>query len=80
VKALVSIGGWDGGLYYSSNVATAQNRTAFVKTVSDFALKYKLDGVDFECVILELMLPGSSSRRSFVAGSIQGIRESVRFI
>ncbi|KAG6854346.1 hypothetical protein C0991_007851 [Blastosporella zonata] len=48
VKALVSIGGWTGSRFYSSNVATPAKRTAFVKTVSDFAKKYDLDGVDFD--------------------------------
>ncbi len=51
VKALVSIGGWTGSLYYSANVATAENRTAFVKTVVDLATTYNLDGIDFELVI-----------------------------
>ncbi|KAF5388342.1 hypothetical protein D9615_000636 [Tricholomella constricta] len=48
VKALVSIGGWTGSRFFSSNVATAAKRTAFVKTVSDFAKKYSLDGLDFD--------------------------------
>ncbi|KAJ7752839.1 chitinase [Mycena maculata] len=48
VKALVTVGGWTGGLYYSSNVATAENRTLFVKTLVDFAKKYDLDGLDFD--------------------------------
>ena len=48
VKALVTVGGWTGSLYFSTAVATSENRTAFVKTISDFATKYKLDGVDFE--------------------------------
>ncbi|KAI0784678.1 chitinase [Abortiporus biennis] len=48
VKALVSVGGWTGSLFYSSAVATAENRTAFVKTITNFATKYKLDGIDFD--------------------------------
>ncbi|KAJ3551491.1 hypothetical protein NM688_g4674 [Phlebia brevispora] len=48
VKALLSIGGWTGSLYYSANVASAENRTAFVKTVTDLATQYNLDGIDFE--------------------------------
>ncbi|EKM79886.1 hypothetical protein AGABI1DRAFT_72570 [Agaricus bisporus var. burnettii JB137-S8] len=48
VKALVSVGGWTGSLFFSSNVATAQNRTLFVKTLVNFARKYKLDGLDFD--------------------------------
>ncbi|KAJ7167523.1 glycoside hydrolase family 18 protein [Mycena filopes] len=48
VKAKVSIGGWTGSLFWSSNVATPRNRTLFVKTLVDFAKKYKLDGLDFD--------------------------------
>ncbi|KAI0313932.1 chitinase [Amylostereum chailletii] len=48
VTALASIGGWTGGIYFSSNVATAENRTAFVKTVTDMATNFSLDGLDFD--------------------------------
>ncbi|EDR01922.1 glycoside hydrolase family 18 protein [Laccaria bicolor S238N-H82] len=48
VKALLSIGGWTGSQYYSSNVATADSRTTFVKAVADLATKYNLDGIDFD--------------------------------
>lgn len=50
VKALVSIGGWTGSRFYSSNVGSAANRTAFVETVINFVNKYNLDGLDFEYV------------------------------
>ncbi|PIL36302.1 hypothetical protein GSI_01965 [Ganoderma sinense ZZ0214-1] len=48
VKALVSVGGWTGSLYYSTAIGSAKNRTAFVKTITSFATKYALDGIDFE--------------------------------
>jgi len=48
VKVKVSVGGWTGSLFWSSNVATAQNRTRFVKTLIDFVKKYDLDGLDFD--------------------------------
>lgn len=48
VAAHVGVGGWTGSLWFSSSVATSSNRTAFVKTVADFADKYKLDGIQFE--------------------------------
>ncbi|KIK41262.1 glycoside hydrolase family 18 protein [Suillus luteus UH-Slu-Lm8-n1] len=48
VEAHISLGGWTGSLWFSSNVATAENRTAFVKTVIDFALQYNLDGIQFD--------------------------------
>lgn len=48
VKASVSIGGWSGSRFFSTAVATEANRTAFVKTVADFADKYQLDAIDFD--------------------------------
>ncbi|GKT43536.1 chitinase A1 [Colletotrichum spaethianum] len=48
VKALVSIGGWTGSRYMSTNIGSAENRTAFVKTCLDFVEKYNLDGLDFD--------------------------------
>jgi chitinase len=50
VKAIVTIGGWTGGRWFSTDVGNAANRTAFVKTVLNFAKKYDLDGLDFESV------------------------------
>jgi chitinase len=37
-------------MWFSPNVATAENRTAFVQTVTDFVTQYNLDGVQFEYV------------------------------
>ncbi|KAI0707540.1 glycoside hydrolase [Cerioporus squamosus] len=48
VKALLTIGGWTGSQYFSSAVATEQNRTAFVETVMNLVNQYQLDGVDFD--------------------------------
>ncbi|KAN0091397.1 glycoside hydrolase family 18 protein [Tylopilus felleus] len=48
VAAHVAIGGWAGGLWFSSDVATPENRTAFVQTVVDFAEEYELDGINFD--------------------------------
>ncbi|KAF9227060.1 glycoside hydrolase family 18 protein [Gyrodon lividus] len=48
VAAHVAMGGWTGSIWFSSNVATAENRTAFVKTVVDFAEQYNLDGISFD--------------------------------
>ncbi|KAF8555059.1 glycoside hydrolase family 18 protein [Imleria badia] len=48
VAAHVAIGGWDGGIWFSSDVATPRNRTAFVKTVVDFATRYDLAGINFD--------------------------------
>jgi chitinase len=59
VKALVSIGGWSGSEYWSTNVATADSRQQFVQTVTDFAKTYSLDGIDIESV-LSLDVPSRS--------------------
>ncbi|KAJ4472893.1 glycoside hydrolase family 18 protein [Lentinula edodes] len=48
VKALIAMGGWAGSMYFSSAVGSAENRTAFVKTVTDFTSKYGLDGINFD--------------------------------
>jgi chitinase len=48
VSASISVGGWSGSQFFSTAAATAQNRTAFVKTLSDFVAKWGFDGIDFE--------------------------------
>lgn len=45
-KALFTVGGWDGGIYFSDLVASAPNRTAFAIQLKQFADKYEFDGVD----------------------------------
>lgn len=44
----MTIGGWTGGEWYSSNLNSAENRSIFVDTVTKFATKYNLDGLDFD--------------------------------
>lgn len=48
VKAVISLGGWTGSRFFSSAVDTAENRTTFVKTVTDFVGKWALAGLDFD--------------------------------
>ncbi|KAG1765390.1 glycoside hydrolase family 18 protein [Suillus placidus] len=48
VEAHIAIGGWTGSIWFSSNLATAENRTAFVQTVAEFASQYDLDGIQFD--------------------------------
>ncbi|CCM03883.1 uncharacterized protein FIBRA_06034 [Fibroporia radiculosa] len=48
VVPMVSIGGWGGSQFFSSNVGSEENRTAFVKTVTEFAQNYNLSGLDFD--------------------------------
>ncbi|KAJ7054431.1 glycoside hydrolase family 18 protein [Mycena amicta] len=38
----------NGSIFYSSAVASAQNRTAFVNAILDLVSKYDLDGIDFD--------------------------------
>ena len=70
VSALVSVGGWTGSLYYSSSVATSENRTAFANALISFATKNSLDGLDFECVFLQGCLTVRMLTVFHVAGSI----------
>ncbi|TFY82454.1 hypothetical protein EWM64_g1554 [Hericium alpestre] len=47
VKALLSIGGWTGSRYFSTNVGDT-NRIAFVKAITELATTYELDGIEFD--------------------------------
>ncbi|KAG2358104.1 chitinase [Suillus spraguei] len=48
VQAHVAVGSWLGSVWFSSNIATSESRTTFVKTLTDFVHKYKLDGIQFD--------------------------------
>ncbi|KIM69393.1 glycoside hydrolase family 18 protein [Scleroderma citrinum Foug A] len=48
VKALLTIGGWTGSAYWSSSVATSQNRSTFANNVAQYAHAHNLDGIDFD--------------------------------
>ncbi|KAL5528009.1 hypothetical protein ACEPAF_7145 [Sanghuangporus sanghuang] len=48
VKALLSLGGWGGSLYFSTNVGDETNRTKFVNAVTQLVDQYQLDGIDFD--------------------------------
>ncbi|KAM5350289.1 hypothetical protein ACJ41O_006794 [Fusarium nematophilum] len=48
VKALISIGGWTGSRWFSSNFGSAKNRTAFVSVCLDLVKEHNLDGLDFD--------------------------------
>jgi len=48
VRPSIAIGGWSGSRFFSTAVASPLNRTAFVKTVTDLAVKYKADGLGFD--------------------------------
>ncbi|KAF7332192.1 Chitinase [Mycena kentingensis (nom. inval.)] len=48
VKAGLSIGGWGGSMFFSSNVGSQQNRTAFVDALTELVEKYDLDLIDLD--------------------------------
>ena len=56
MKALATIGGWGGGLYFSYLVSTAESRAAFASTLLNFTTFYKLDGIDIEYVATSHLL------------------------
>ncbi|ESK89643.1 glycoside hydrolase family 18 protein [Moniliophthora roreri MCA 2997] len=48
VKACLSLGGWTGSVFFSTAVGSAENRTAYVKTVLDLVHKHKIDCLDLD--------------------------------
>lgn len=45
----LAIGGWnEGSANYSRMVADSQHRKHFVKSATDFVLRYKFDGLDLD--------------------------------
>ncbi|KAF8329382.1 chitinase [Cantharellus anzutake] len=47
-SVLATIGGWTGSMYFSTSVATEQNRTKFVAAINNIVKEYQLDGVDID--------------------------------
>lgn len=48
VTPTYALGGWGGSRYFSSLVATAENRTAYADSVIEFAKKYGFEGFDLD--------------------------------
>ncbi|EJD03463.1 glycoside hydrolase [Fomitiporia mediterranea MF3/22] len=48
VKAFLSLGGWTGSQYFSTNVGNEKNRTKFVNAINELVSLYHLDGIDFD--------------------------------
>jgi len=48
VRPMLAIGGWGGSIYFSSAVATQENRTAFAKALMRTVSQYRLEGIDFD--------------------------------
>ncbi|QRV85312.1 chitinase [Ceratobasidium sp. AG-Ba] len=44
----LSLGGWTASQYFSSAMATAENRTAFAKTLTKLVTEHNLDGLNFD--------------------------------
>lgn len=44
-KAILTIGGWDGGIYFSDLVSTSAHRTSLAKKMVAFVTKYDADGI-----------------------------------
>lgn len=51
VKPMLSIGGWSGSKYFSSSVATEENRTDFATAIANVVSQYNFAGVEFECAL-----------------------------
>jgi chitinase len=52
VLPVLTIGGWDGSIYFSSSISTSSNRTTFVQSIVSMVNKYGFQGVEFEYVYL----------------------------
>lgn len=48
VKPILTVGGWDGSIYWSSSVATAQNRSTLANSLAQYAFEHDFAGLDFE--------------------------------
>jgi chitinase len=48
VKPILTVGGWDGSIYWSSSVATAQNRSTFANSLAQYAFAHGFTGLDFD--------------------------------
>ncbi|KIJ63207.1 glycoside hydrolase family 18 protein [Hydnomerulius pinastri MD-312] len=48
VKALLTVGGWSTGIYWSSSVTTASNRSTFATSLVQYANAHGFDGLDFD--------------------------------
>lgn len=47
-QAVVTVGGYSGGIYFSSLVSNATSRANFVSQISSFLTLYNFDGVDLD--------------------------------
>lgn len=47
-KTMISVGGWSGSRFFSSSVATADNRAAFANALLNFTNAHNMSGIDFD--------------------------------
>lgn len=74
VGAFISVGGWTGSQYFSTNVQPG-NQDGFVQAIVSMVKQYNLNGVDFESVfMLQISL---FVLIAFIVGSIPTNREWV---
>lgn len=52
MKPILTVGGWDGSIYWSSSVATDQNRSTLANSLAQYAYAHGFTGLDFEYVHL----------------------------
>ncbi|KAG1815160.1 glycoside hydrolase family 18 protein [Suillus subaureus] len=48
VFPVLTVGGWDGSIYFSSSMSTSSNRTTFVQSIVSMVNKYGFQGVEFD--------------------------------
>ncbi|OAX40614.1 glycoside hydrolase [Rhizopogon vinicolor AM-OR11-026] len=48
VLPVVTVGGWDGSVYFSSSFATSGNRTTFINSIVSMVNTYGFQGVEFD--------------------------------
>ncbi|KAG1868473.1 glycoside hydrolase family 18 protein [Suillus subluteus] len=48
VVPVLTVGGWDGSIYFSSSMSTSSNRTTFVQSIVSMVNQYGFQGVEFD--------------------------------
>ncbi|GAA94300.1 glycoside hydrolase family 18 protein [Mixia osmundae IAM 14324] len=65
----LTLGGWTGSAYFSYDVGSSANRTAFAKLVSSTVTRYGFSGVDIDCALGQKPIIS-------LAVSVGGLRDS----
>ncbi|KAI9460779.1 glycoside hydrolase family 18 protein [Boletus coccyginus] len=48
VKPILTVGGWSGSIYWSSSVATSENRSTLANSLAQYAYAHGFTGLDFD--------------------------------